>query len=639
MVAHHRGAPLWPARHPQAPDPADLAAVRSHLARHTGRPTAIDLFCGPGGLSLGLERAGFDVIVGADSEEWAVRTHEANFAGLGWCGDLSNTTDFLNELRAWGVTGVDLLAGGVPCQPFSRAGGSRIRDLIETGDRAAHDHRADLWSSFVAVVEALRPSAVLVENVPDLPRWDDGAVLIGLYESLRSLGYQVEARILDGFRHGVPQHRQRLILIGLDGHRRPGWPEPMDELVSLRDAIGDLPPIPRAQRHECLPYDLRRQSSAYQRLMRSTVPAEERHLIFDHISRDVRPDDMEAFRLLGEGQTYIDLPERLRRYRSDVFTDKYKRLSWSELCRSITAHIAKDGYWYIHPDQHRTLSVREAARVQSFPDDFRFAGSASHRYRQIGNAVPVLLGEAIGRAVLDGLQLERRTRADRTHEGFRERLMTWRAASAAWSPPWRALEDPWLVLLGELVLARARPLDAEQTFAVLRRVAPDATTLAQLEDATSRLSGLGIGDRAQILIDVARALVANHGGLVPEDDMELRALPGVGDGVCRAVLTFGFGRRQILLDRTTARVAGRLARHADSRRYQLRLDLHRLAGAAGPDADFNRALLDLGRELCRSERPHCLQCPLVEHCATGRAEAKPRAYDPTLGAQPQLLPV
>ena len=126
-------------------------------------------------------------------------------------------------------------------------------------------------------------------------------------------------------------------------------------------------------------------------------------MIQEHICRDVRPDDMQAFRILGEGQTYIDLPTHLQRYRDDVFTDKYKRLSWDELCRSITAHISKDGYWYIHPDQHRTLSIREAARVQSFPDDFRFAGTQTHRYRQIGNAVPVLLAEAIGCAVLEAL--------------------------------------------------------------------------------------------------------------------------------------------------------------------------------------------------------------------------------------------
>src|ERR1035441_1229501 len=198
MVAHHRGAPKRPARHSQTPDGSDLQAVRSFVSRSSGRPTAVDLFCGAGGLSLGLERAGFDVLVGADSDEWAVRTHDANLSGLSWCGDLSDPTEFLTTLGVWGVDHVDLLAGGVPCQPFSRAGSSRIRDLVDTGERSAHDHRADLWSSFVTVVEALRPAAVLVENVPDLARWNDGAVLMGLHDSFGALGYRVEARILDG---------------------------------------------------------------------------------------------------------------------------------------------------------------------------------------------------------------------------------------------------------------------------------------------------------------------------------------------------------------------------------------------------------------------------------------------------------
>jgi DNA (cytosine-5)-methyltransferase 1 len=289
-VAHHRGLPSRPQRPTCKPEPTDIASVREFMRRSRSRPTAVDVFCGAGGLSRGLERAGFDVLVGADADDWAVRTHDVNLGGMSWCGDLTDPTEFINTLRVWGLDQVDLIAGGVPCQPFSRAGSSRIRDLIESGERAAHDVRADLWGSFIAVVEALQPSAVLVENVPDLPRWDDGAVLLGLYESLRQLGYRVEARILDGFRFGVPQHRQRLILIGFTGNRPPLWPEPDDHLVTLRDAIGDLPPIPRAQRAERLPYDPGRRTSAFQALMRRDVPGDEVDAIFEHICRDVGPD-------------------------------------------------------------------------------------------------------------------------------------------------------------------------------------------------------------------------------------------------------------------------------------------------------------------------------------------------------------
>ncbi len=618
MVAHHRGVPARPTRHPGTPDTADLSAIRAFVGRSRDRPTAVDVFCGAGGLSTGLERAGFDVLVGADSDEWAIRTHDANVPGLSWCGDLSDPGDFLTTLDVWGLESVDLVAGGVPCQPFSRAGASRIKDLIVLGERNAHDHRADLWSSFVEVVQRLRPSAVLVENVPDLPRWNDGAVIISLYESLRALGYSVEARIIDGFRVGVPQHRQRLILIGIDGGREPKWPTEVGELVTLRDAIGDLPPIPRAQRSETLPYDARRQTSEYQRRMRRVVPDDAADLVHEHICRDVRSDDMEAFRLLEQGQTYIDLPKRLRRYRSDVFTDKYKRLHWSELCRSITAHIAKDGYWYIHPDQHRTLSIREAARVQSFPDDFRFAGTQTHRYRQIGNAVPVLLGEAVGAAVIRALAAPRRPKPDTNAERFHKRLTDWRSRADVWSPPWRTLRNPWLVLAAELLLSRARPHDAEELFDRLKDAAPTPAALLMHHRPEETLKSIGLSDRASLLVRVASDLVDFFDATVPDDEMALRLLPGVGDYVCQATLTFGFGRRQVLVDRTTARVIGRLTGSSDPRRFQQRLDLHRLAGSIGPDAEFNRALLDLGREICTPQLPQCGRCPVRARCVTGR---------------------
>jgi DNA (cytosine-5)-methyltransferase 1 len=611
----------------------DIGAVRRWVGARS-RPTAIDLFSGAGGLSLGLHRAGFDVIVGADSDAWAIHTHAANLPGMSWCGDLGDPSEFLQTLDVWGIDHVDLVAGGVPCQPFSRAAASRMRQLVNDGARGAYDARADLWESFIAVVDRLRPAAVLVENVPDLPRWDDGAVLIGLYESLRTLGYRVEARILDGFRHGVPQHRQRLILIGGLAGREPVWPEPDGRLVSLRDAIGDLPPIPRAQRAETLPYDPRRTSGEFQKSMREGLGGDERLLIRDHICRDVRADDMEAFRLLREGQTYIDLPERLRRYRSDVFTDKYKRLTWNELCRSITAHIAKDGYWYIHPDQHRTLSIREAARVQTFPDDFRFAGTQTHRYRQIGNAVPVSLAEAVGGAVMRTvLQPARPRRARR--DGLRDLLCGWHERTAPPGAPWRDGASPWHVLLGELCLTRARAADAEHIHRRLLEFAPTPSVLLARQDPERRLFEIGLKERARMVVDIAAALIELHDGRVPDDHMALRELPGVGDHVCQAVLTFAFGRRSVLLDSATARVAGRILATTDDRRFQRRLDLHRLSGADGPDAAFNRALLALGRTVCRPVDPDCGICPLQERCRTGRARL---TAAPTTLTRPAGLP-
>jgi DNA (cytosine-5)-methyltransferase 1 len=543
----------------------------------------------------------------------AVETHTANLGGLGYVGDLSAPGELLDHLEGWGINEVDLIAGGVPCQPFSRAGRSMIRNLVATGVRTADDPRAELWQGFMTVVARLKPRAVLVENVPDLPSWDDGSVLMGFYDSLRELGYGVDARVLDAFQYGVPQHRARLILVALRDAGEFSWPESDSEITTLRDAIGDLPPVPPAQRADRIPYSGPR--TAFQERMRTGVVPDDELSIHDHITRDVRPDDAEAFALLGEGQTYVDLPMRLRRYRSDIFTDKYKRLSWNEVSRTITAHIAKDGYWYIHPAQHRTLSIREAARVQTFPDWFRFAGQPTLRLKQIGNAVPPLLGEVVGRHLVAALSAPSRTQSLRFD--FRTHLLAWHERNRRAYPWRRGRRDPWIVLAAELCLARTRSDLVPSTFASLKRLASSPIVLLSHSDPAGALRRLGLGARADLLVDVARTLQTQHGGAVPDQESALRALPGVGDNVAQAVLCFGFGRRAVLLDSTTSRLVRRFFGRTDNRRWQKRLDLYQLAGSEGPDAAFNYALLDHGALVCRAEAPLCGECPVQIRCVFG----------------------
>ena len=626
-VQHHRGHQLRLSPHPGAPDPADVGAVRAWLTGQRA-PTAIDLFSGAGGLSLGLKQAGFSVLVGADSDRFAVETHTANIGGLGYVGDLSDPEDFLEHLEGWGIQMVDLLVGGVPCQPFSRAGKSKLRDLVRSGMRAQADPRASLWQSFMRTVEALQPRAVLIENVPDLPSWDDGAVLIGFFESLRGLGYEVDARVLEGFRHGVPQHRSRLFIVGLRDSPRFEWPQPLTEITTLRDAIGDLPPVPGGQRSEELAYRPRggRELTDFQSRMREGVTPEFRDVIHDHITRAVRPDDLEAYQLLPEGGTYAQLPEHLQRYRTDIFDDKYKRLVWNEVSRSITAHLAKDGYWYIHPEQHRTVSVREAARIQTFPDWFRFAGEPSHRYRQIGNAVPPMLGEAIGQSLLAAVTGRRKPNRARATAGagpvIRTLLIDWHRDNRR-GFPWReAGRKPWHVLMAEMCLHRTRADQVAPVFETLLRTAPTPQAMVEhAEEALLAMSSLGLQWRAENVVKVAQALVEMFDGEVPDDDFSLRMLPGVGDYVSQAVLCFAFGRRAVLMDTNTTRIVGRIYGHEESRRWQLRLDLHQMAGAKGPDAAFNFALLDLGALVCRAGTPRCDICPLRDYCATGSGRA------------------
>src|SRR5258708_6543916 len=177
----------------------------------------------------------------------------------------------------------------------------------------------------------------------------------------------------------------------------------------LRNVIDDIPAVLPHSTEECLPYEPQKAHSMYQLLMRSRVLREDREKIYDHLVRPVREDDKDIFTLMKPGDRYIDIPEEYRRYNSESFKDKYYKLRPDEPGVTITAHMARDGYRYIHWDkeQCRTLSVREAARVQSFGDHFRFAGFRSSRFRQIGNAVPPLMAEAIARHIQRGLRIDR----------------------------------------------------------------------------------------------------------------------------------------------------------------------------------------------------------------------------------------
>jgi DNA (cytosine-5)-methyltransferase 1 len=542
----------------------------------------------------------------------ALKTHEANLGPLTFRSDLADPSQFIEFLRHRGVRKVDVVAGGPPCQPFSRAGSSKIRNLVATGKREARDRRAELWRSFVDVVEELQPSIVLLENVPDMARWNDGAVLLGVMQALRDCGYDPHARVLDAYRFGVPQHRARLFVVGTQG--RPfTWPREQRRRLTLRDAIADLPSLEAGSTHLELPYGGPR--TGFQREARRGVPRKERSFIYDHCTRGVRKDDEEAFRLLEPGGTYTSLPKRLQRYRSDIFVDKYKRLEWDDLSRTITAHLARDGYWYIHPEQHRTLSIREAARLQTFPDWFRFAGHPTTQFRQIGNAVPPVLAEAVARAA-DAARRSRRRR--RPSADFASKLADWHMRKSR-DFPWRREGRPWRILLAELCLRRTRADAVAGAYAELVRLAPTPMAVAGQRRAVRKvLAPLGLRWRAENVITVANELVERHAGRVPPDESSLRALTGVGDYVASAVRCFAFGVPTVLLDANTKRIVSRLTGAKDTGAWRVRLEIYRLAGDRGPDAAFNYALLDFGALVCKPTTPDCPACPFRTACSFAR---------------------
>lgn len=587
------------------------------------RPIAVDLFSGAGGLSQGLEAAGYQVVLGVDTDEWALETHAHNFAGLSLAVDLGVAENRTGLAQMFDGIEVDLVAGGPPCQPFSRAGRSKIRSLVEDGARDALDGRKELWQGFVDIVEQVEPRAVLLENVPDMALGDDMVVLRRLIDRLESAGYEVDARIVDTWGYGVPQHRQRLILVGLRDDASFEWPEPTDR-VTVREAIGDLPelkvepntPVGRTS----MPYGDPAMSD-FARRARKDCNGDLAEVVHDHVTRAVRADDHEAFQLMVPGTLYSDLPEHMKRYRDDIFDDKYNRLDWNSYSRSITAHIAKDGYWYIHPEQHRTLTVREAARIQTFPDSFRFAGTRSHQFHQIGNAVPPALGEAIGIAILEATRRDVQALGplpSKVRSKFRSRLAEW-AEKDRDAAPWAYPSDPWTAAVG-LVL---RPKGGSNWPGPA-----DVLSLApSFEVATPRLLAAVVamsepGQQRTVLERLASAVTAvredpngwssqdwqKSAGFGPAARAWHRALTGKSPGLIASTAVL----------RVTARLTGTDV-DRQNRNSAGRMHVAKLVGGGSEATTLNAALHRLGQTVCTPESPSCHTCPVQDLCKERRA--------------------
>ena len=603
-------------------DPDLPRTLRRSLGLEPDAPKAIDLFSGSGGLGLGLARSGFHVVLAVDSDPVACETYAHTLASVCVTADLTDPTTVLDAISEAGVDKVDLLAGGPPCQPFSRAARSKIRSLEASG--RAPDERPFLWLAFLDFIRFLRPSLVLLENVPDLVLWESGETIRSICSSLETEGYVVHTRVLECWRYGVPQHRQRLFVVGTRPAYAFEWPKTLRVAPTIRDAISDLPRVGPGETSYW--QDLgQTPSTTLQKQLRD----EESSKVSDHVTREIREDDRQAFRLLKEGRTYSELPSKLRRYRSDIFDDKYNILGWDELSRSITAHIAKDGYWYIHPDGRRTLSIREAARLQTFPDWFRFAGYPSDRYRQIGNAVPPEVARHLGQSLRRALSSSHSPRTPREQlpfraGDFRERLLQWHQKKAR-PYPWRQTRDPWLVLAAETLLRRTRADAVAKVWPEFERKFRTPAAVAKRPDAVRELlSPLGLRWRLENLLKIADTVVTKWGGRVPRERADLMSLPGVGDYVADAVQTFAHGNRAVLVDSNTARIASRVfglqAKWTSLRNLSLRASVARLSGDWPPDAALNLALLDLGGTICLPGRPLCGSCPVRKLCITGLAD-------------------
>ena len=364
-----------------------------------GGPTAIDLFCGAGGLSGGFRQAGFRILAGNDLDEFSGQTFTATHDDAIFLSGPIEDIAASDLQRAAGLRRgeLDCLVGGPPCQAFS----------VYNHQRGLHDQRSGLFQEYLRIVKGLLPKWVVTENVTGITSVGNGKAVQDIFTGLGELGYHVDSKILRAEEFGVPQERRRIFFVGNRLGLPIPWPQPTHgpsllPIVTVADAISDLPPLRNGEDLGPQPYAKEPQSE-YQALLRSDAT-----IVYNHAAPRLAKINLERMRHVPQGGSWRDIPFELlpagmKRARRCDHTKRYGRLSPEGLACTILTKC--DLHWgaYIHPDQDRILSVREAARLQSFPDWFIFAGPRTEQYVQVGNAVPPALARKIAESVKEHL--------------------------------------------------------------------------------------------------------------------------------------------------------------------------------------------------------------------------------------------
>ena len=369
--------------------------------------TFVDLFAGCGGLSLGMEQAGFSPVFANEIWNVAAETYRRN-RGLDesqvFVGDINYLVSHLEDFQI--PKDVTLVCGGPPCQGFSMANRQRVLD----------DPRNHLYKSYLEFLAKVRPRCFVMENVRGMASRIDE--ILDNFRTMLGNDYSFDCALLNAVDYGVPQSRVRLILIGnrlgidsakvfadIRGERRSGF--------VLRDAIEGFPELGhktekgRAEEESDAvgyferPFDY--PQTAYYEFVNG---GREIGSLYNHKNRYNNPRDIEIYTRLPQGGNSLhpsiaDIMPYARR--NGIFKDKYFKLEEDKVCKTITSHMKFDCNMYIHPRFARGLTAREAARIQTFPDDFVFYGPQNSWYGQVGNAVPVKLAAAIGKGLMKNL--------------------------------------------------------------------------------------------------------------------------------------------------------------------------------------------------------------------------------------------
>lgn len=387
--------------------------------------TMLDLFAGAGGLSEGLSEAGFHSLFASEIVPVYAETYKKNHPSAKVLTADIHTLDAeqIREELKLQKGELDLLAGGPPCQGFS----------INAPVRSVLDQRNHLFKEYLRFVDAFQPRAVLIENVPGLVSFEHGATLHEILDSLAELGYGADVRILGAAYYGVPQMRWRTIIIGVRGTELPtmAFPEPiyhapirpnftttfdgqvlvkypseiaLSRFTTVQEAIGDLPPLKAGEKGATVKEYLCAPVCDYQRRLRIGSSG-----VYNHEAPKLSKINLERLKYIKPGGNWTDipddmLPKGMQLARKSDHTKRYGRVEPDGLASTILTKC--DPHWgaFFHYEQERSFTVREAARIQSFPDHYIFTGSQAEQFAQVGNAVPPLLAEAVGLAIKSILQ-------------------------------------------------------------------------------------------------------------------------------------------------------------------------------------------------------------------------------------------
>lgn len=345
----------------------------------------IDLFCGCGGLSKGFELAGFNIVGGVDFNQPAINTYNKNFPhAKGICCDLLKMDKVLIVKEFGNLENIDVIIGGPPCQGFSAA---------NRWEKEQEDPRNKLFFEFVKFVDLAKPKAVVIENVRGIITRNNGYAKNRITEIFEERGYKVTHKILDASEYGVPQKRLRnFFVITKDKEFDFNSLKKVEHVPTVKEAIGELYHFEKNNPEEkILTSEPKTDFQKYLRRSDNKVVNDEIRYPAEKVQHRIS--------FVKQGQNWQAVPPELwPTQRNNRHSSAYKRLVETDV--SVTIDTGNNHSNYFHPLYNRLPTVREGARLQSFPDSFEFTGNRSEQYRQVGNAVPPLLGKAVADAVM-----------------------------------------------------------------------------------------------------------------------------------------------------------------------------------------------------------------------------------------------